>query len=307
MSPRFRRLGLFFLLPLVFYFSVYTWNWKTGYLDRLSTVVGLEVAGWVLKPGRWLQHSVEEFWSRYIYLVGVRQKNEDLTLRLRSLELELAHVAEKAKFADRVSALLDFSPEASWKRRGCRVIGQRLGPDAVLETMLVDVGTYANVNPNDPVISPKGVVGRIAKSGLHFSTVLLLTDPTSRIPVITSTGRIPAIVQGQGANALLDVKFIPRNNAVMPGEMLLTSGQGGIFPKGLPVAEIVSVTSTDASLFQKVQARPVQALRYYEELLVLSPEPVADAPVQPGPASANATIPESPVPSVSDAVVPPQG
>lgn len=270
MSPRFKYLLLFFFLPLFLYFSMYTWNWKTGYLDRLAAMVGLDVAGWVMAPGRWLQNNVDEFWSRYVYLVGVRQENEDLTLRVRELELELARVSEKAKSADRLTSLLRFSPEANWETRGGRVIGQRLGPNAILETLLIDLGTAHGVRANDPVISPRGVVGRIAKPGLHFSSVLLLSDSTSRIPVITSDGRVPAIVQGQGPGAFLEVKFIPRNDPVAPGEILISSGQGGVFPKGIPVARVVEVTPADVSLFQKVYAEPLLALWYYEELLVLS-------------------------------------
>lgn len=270
MSPRFKYLLLFFFLPLFLYFSMYTWNWKTGYLDRLAAMVGLDVAGWVMAPGRWLQNNADEFWSRYVYLVGVRQENEDLTQRVRELELELTRVSEKAKSADRLTSLLRFSPEANWETRGGRVIGQRLGPNAILETLLIDLGTAHGVRANDPVISPRGVVGRIAKPGLHFSSVLLLSDSTSRIPVITSDGRVPAIVQGQGPGAFLEVKFIPRNDPVAPGEILISSGQGGVFPKGIPVARVVEVTPADVSLFQKVYAEPLLALRYYEELLVLS-------------------------------------
>ena len=102
MSLRFKRLVLFFFLPLFLYFSIYTWNWKTGYLDRLAALTGLEVTGWILAPGRWLQSNVDEFWSRYVYLVGVRQDNEDLVLRVRELEQELARISEKAKSADRL-------------------------------------------------------------------------------------------------------------------------------------------------------------------------------------------------------------
>ena len=320
MSPRFKYLFLFFFLPLFLYFSMYTWNWKTGYLDRLAGMTGLDVAGWVMAPGRWLQNNVDEFWSRYVYLVGVRQENEDLTLRVRELELELSRVSEKAKSADRLTTLLRFSPEANWEKRGGRVIGQRLGPNAILETLLVDLGTAHGVRANDPVISPRGVVGRIAKPGLHFSTVLLLSDSTSRIPVITSDGRVPAIVQGQGAGAFLEVKFIPRNDPVSPGEILISSGQGGVFPKGIPVARVVEVTPADVSLFQKVYAEPLLALRYYEELLVLSRtdgydpgQPVAaaggtqvagngtagGAAQTPGPANATVT-PAGAAPAVAD-------
>lgn len=295
MSPRFKRLVLFFFLPLFVYFSMYTWNWKTGHLDRLAALTGLELTGWVLAPGRWLQSNVDEFWSRYVYLVGVRQENEDLVLRVRELEQELGRVSEKAKSVDRLNALLRFSPEPPWEMRGGRVIGQKLGPNAILETLLIDVGSRHGVRVNDPVISPRGVVGRIAKPGIHFSSVVLLSDLSSRIPVITSEGRVPAIVQGQGPGAFLEVKFIPRNDPVSPGEILLSSGLGGVYPKGLPVARVVEVTPADVSLFQRVYAEPLLALRYYEELLVLNRTDEFDPGQQVmGPPVTNASLSDGP-------------
>lgn len=276
MSSRFKRLLCFFILPLFLYFSIYTWNWKTGHLDDLAAMLGLDVSGWLLAPGRWARSNFDDFWSRYVYLVGVRQENEDLAAKVRQLEQELGRVTEKAKAADRMASLLRFAPEPGWDARACRVIGQKLGPNAVLETMLVDLGSAHGVRENDPVISPRGIVGRIVKPGLFFSSVLLLSDTSSRIPVITSEGRVPAIVQGAGAGAFLEVKFIPRNDPVVPGELLLSSGLGGVFPKGIPVARVVEVTPSDVSLFQKVYAEPILALRYYEELLVLSRKPVAE-------------------------------
>lgn len=248
---------------------MYTWNWKTGYLDRLAAVVGLDLSGWILTPGRWVQNNFENFWLRYVYLVGVRQENEDLATRVRELEQELLRISEKAKSADRMSTLLRFAPELGWETRAARVIGHKLGPNAVLETLLVDLGSAHGVRADDPVISPRGIVGRIVKPGLYFSSVLLLSDSSSRIPVITSEGRVPAIVQGGGAGAFLEVKFIPRNDEVAPGELLLSSGLGGVFPKGIPVARVVEVTPSEVSLFQKVYAEPILGLRYYEELLVL--------------------------------------
>jgi rod shape-determining protein MreC len=112
---------------------------------------------------------------------------------------------------------------------------------------------------------------------------------------MTSEGRVPAIVQGQGAGAFLEVKFIPRNDPVSPGEILLSSGLGGVFPKGIPVARVVEVTPADVSLFQRVYAEPLLALRYYEELLVLSRTDGFDAgqPVM-SPAVTNASSPEAP-------------
>lgn len=249
---------------------MYTWNWKTGHLNQISTIVGLDLTGWILSPGRWVQHNAKSFWARYIYLIGVRQENEDLAQKINELELEVMRVQEQARSAERMASLLRFTPDLHWERRACRIIGQKLGPNAVLETIMVDLGSRHGAQVLDPVITTKGVVGRIAKTGLNFSTVLLITDPMSKIPVVTTMNRAPAILQGQGPGAPLEVKFISHNMEISPGEILLTSGQGGVFPKGIPIARITKVKPADISLFQEVHAESLLNLRTYEELLVLS-------------------------------------
>ncbi len=225
----------------------------------------------MLAPGKWLQREITALWDRYIYLMGVREENEDLRRRMDGLLLQTASLREKAAQADRLLDLLHFSPPETWNKIGARVVGHRLGANAVLETLLVDKGTASGVMRDTPVVSPRGVVGRVHRPGLHFSTVLLLTDPNSHIPVMGAANRIPAIVVGQGAGKPLLVKYVPLNDTLDEGELLVTSGLGGMFPKGLPVARVREVEHSSISLFQDIRADFLVNPDLLEELLVLLP------------------------------------
>jgi rod shape-determining protein MreC len=260
------------LVCLVAYISIYTWNAKTGFLDRFVVATGLEVVGGVLAPGKRVHREVVEFWDRYVYLVGVRQENESLRRELDDLRMDLDRFREKEREVARLEELLAFKSPPGWQRIGARVVGHRLGFSAALSSLLIDKGQCSGMVKDTPVMVPRGVVGRVHRPGLHFSTVLLLIDPNSHIPVMGATSRIPAIVEGQGDDRPLLVKYVPLNDTMPQDEILVTSGLGGMFPKGLPVARVTQVTCSPISLFQHILAQPLVRPKMQEELLLLVPE-----------------------------------
>jgi len=270
--------------------SLYTWNARTGVLDGLASHSGLEFVGWVLKPGRWIADQADLTWRRYIYLVGLREDNEALRLRLDSLTLDLAKNRELAAEALRLRELLAFAPPEEWTSSGARVIAQRLGPNAALNTVVVDKGTLADVDVNTPAITPVGVVGRVLRSGLTASNLLLLTDHNSKIPVLGENHRSTGILTGTGPNNPLDVRYVPLNAPIDEGELLITSGLAGIYPKGLPVARVTSIERSEISLFLTVKAEPLVDLRNLEEILLLQ-KPAAPAPAEDEPHDTPAPAP----------------
>lgn len=270
-----KSLLIIFLTPIILYLSLYTWNWNTGHLDQLASNTGLEFVGWALSPGKWLHHQAQEFWSRYIYLQGVQQENQRLQQELSELRLRLAKLQSKATEAKRLRSLLQLSPPEGWDFEAARIIGYRMGPNSLLQTFMINKGSSQGISQDMPVVTPKGVVGRVHKTSFNFSTVLLLTDPNSHIPVRTQETRNNAILQGQGINAPLQAKYIGRNAPLFSQEHLVTSGLGGIFPKGLPVAQVDQVSHSELSLFQQVLAKPLVELENLEEVLLLRPQGAA--------------------------------
>jgi rod shape-determining protein MreC len=212
---------------------------------------------------------VETFWKDYVDLVDVRRENRELRSEVERLRMRLAQSLEQAREAERLKDLLAFSPPEAWDSIGARIIAHRLGPNAALKTVLVDKGTWSGIEVHTPMVTPKGVAGRVLRAGPKFSTALLITDRGSRISVIGRLSRTPGILAGQGPDSALKVEYVHQNAPIAPGEVLVTSGLDGIFPKGLPVAAVTNAQRSEISLFQEVSARPLVNLRRLEEVLLL--------------------------------------
>lgn len=267
MNPK--RVAFFLVAGLFFYLALYTWNLRTGLLTRLSTYSGLDSVGAVLRPGSAVGQAAGGFVERYLSLVGLKQENEALREEIKALRLETMTLRERAEATSRVEKLLGFPEPPDWRKEGARVIAHRVGPTAILETILVDRGKLSGAQEDTPVLCTEGVVGRIYRAGLSVATVLLLIDPASRVAVVGRDNRAAGVVYGMGTGELLVVKYVGLKSTIEPGEILITSGMDGVYPKGLPVARVTSVRREEATLFMDVQAEPLVDIPRLEEVLLL--------------------------------------
>ena len=216
---------------------------------------------------------LSSFWDRYVYFVGVRQENETLRDDLAKANDELVGSREQASLAKRLTELLLISPPPQWSREGARVIAHRLGPNAALETFVIDKGSRHGVEMNTPVVAPEGVVGRVLRYSMSAATVIMITDPNSKIPVVSQKTRTQGILLGRGPNQPLQLQYVALSSPVEAGETLVTTGLEGIFPKGLPVATVSSVSREGASLFLNVQGQPLFEQKRLEEVALLKKLP----------------------------------
>jgi rod shape-determining protein MreC len=122
------------------------------------------------------------------------------------------------------------------------------------------------------VIAPEGVVGQILKTAPYHSTVLLITDYSSAIDAIVQRTRAKAIVEGRGENRC-QLKYLLRSEDVIAGDVAITSGLGGNFPKGLMVGEIRKVEKKEHGIFQYAELVPSVDLTKLEEVLVIPEAP----------------------------------
>lgn len=268
MKPK--RIIVLILAGLFLFLTLYTWNLRTGNLDALSTFSGLEVTAQALRPGKWLARKVSEAWDRYVSLAGLKQENDKLAAENNALKLENMMLRDRTLAVQRLEELLHFSPPSEWSAMGGRVITHRLGPVGVLDSIVVDKGKFSGIGQDTPVIVPQGVVGRVLRSSLTASTILLLSDPNSDIPVLSEKSRTPGILSGQGLGSYLELRFVDINAPIQEGELLITSGLAGIFPKGLPAARVTAVERSGHSLFLSVAAEPLVSFDGLEELLLLN-------------------------------------
>jgi len=263
------KLVVLFLLPLALYLALYSLNQRTGLLDRLASLSGLEAVGWVTVPGDWAKETSYGLWRDYVALWGVRQENKKLRQQNRDLRIRLMRLQSRAAEVERLRGLLEFSPPPAWNCTGARIVAERLTPSDALQTVLLNKGSTNTVHSGMPGLTPAGLMGRVLKTSPHFSKLLLITDPNSKIPVIGTNNRTKAILKGKGPRSDLQLEYVPRNRPLSEGEIMVTSGLGGLFPKGIPVARITAINQPRDALFQKVLAEPVADLGGQEEILLL--------------------------------------
>lgn len=268
-------------LLLILFLALYSWNRRTRALDDLAANVGLEISSWTLGPMRAMQDKLGGFWDRYFDLVDVREENIRLKARLEKLEAQALARGEDLAELKRLRELVQFPVDVRWRPLAARVLAGRLGPNGVLDSITISRGYANGARPGTPLVTSKGLIGRVLRSSAHASTVLLITDPGSRVAIFGQESRAPGILKGQGMGADLEVDFVQRDASLKDGEVLVTSGLDDKYPKGLPVARVTGVTPSDYTQFMAVRARPLVDLQHLEEVLLLEKSGIELPPEEP--------------------------
>jgi len=183
-------------------------------------------------------------------------------LRLKEVESENQRLRELLRFRQ-LNPTYDF--------RGGQVIARVIskGPNNYFSTISIDLGAAHGIEPGMPVVTERGLVGRIDKVGPESSTVLLITDPSSGVPALLQRNRLVGVVSGRaGANPVMD--FIPQEGDVTTGDLVITSGLGGRFPKNLVIGQVVEVQQRDYEMFQQAVLRPTVNFDRLEFVLVIT-------------------------------------
>ncbi|MBU0529881.1 rod shape-determining protein MreC [bacterium] len=185
---------------------------------------------------------------RFNLLVKTAQENELLRERLIVLFLEKESLLEYEVENARLKEMLDFKRESKIEMIPAKVIN--MGLSANLLSMTVDVGSDAGVKKNNPVITPSGIIGKIAKINDQSSVVQLISDPSFRIGVRFLPSGTTGILRW-AINNICNVREVYKNSIVNVGDQVVTSGLSDIFPEGLHVGTVSSVAD-DRIQFQKI-------------------------------------------------------
>jgi rod shape-determining protein MreC len=137
------------------------------------------------------------------------------------------------------------------------------------QIVVVNKGTYFGVHPQQPVVDANGVVGQIFRSMPLSSEVMLITDLNHAIPVQVNRNGLLTIAVGSGQINRLKLPFLPGNADIRPGDLLVTSGLGGTFPRGYPVAVVDDFTSQANKPFANITATPTAQLDRNRELMIV--------------------------------------
>ena len=205
-------------------------------------------------------------WRGYITLVGVKQENERLRVRILELEQQAIRVAEVEETDKRLADLLSFRSALEGDTVAAQIIGR--DPLPWFGTVAINKGEADGVRKNMAVLSPFGVVGQTMATGAHSARVLLLTDHNSGIDAVVQRSRARGIVEGALDGGCV-MKYVKREEDVEVGDRIVTSGLDGIFPRGVIIGEVAHVTRGNRGLLQVADVKPVTPLDRIEEVLVV--------------------------------------
>ena len=205
-------------------------------------------------------------WTNYVYLRGVRRENRELRAELDRMKLEQVRLQEDADMARRIQSLLAFKEQYIDSTVAAQVIGTS-GTDQS-RALYIDKGSNDGFRPDMAVITPNGIVGKIEQVFPDSAQVLPINDQLSGVGVSLKNTRLQGILRG-AANGTTTVQYIMADERVVPGEEVVTSGGDRIFPKGLPVGKVVSV-SPGKDLFLNIRVQPAAQLDRLEDVLVVT-------------------------------------
>jgi rod shape-determining protein MreC len=206
-----------------------------------------------------------DIWSHYLYLVDTAEDNRNLVEENRTLRAVLALSDEIRLENDRLRLLLDFKETQDLVTLPAKVIAE--DASSWFRTVTIDKGSEQGVTEGLPVVVAEGVVGRVVRSSPGFSRVLLVTDASSAVASLLQDNRARGICRGKGEQLVFD--FVLRREDVGVGDRVVTSGMGGVFPKGLVIGLVESVDRQEYGLFQVIEVTPAVDFSHLEEVLVL--------------------------------------
>lgn len=185
----------------------------------------------VMEPVQPLRRSLRQvnaYFQLYKQMQELQQENRVLRAshaRAKELRRRMAHLSRLARVVE----------DAPYEFISGRVISETGGP--FVRIALINAGTNKQVQPGFPVVDADGLVGRIVDAGASASRVLLLSDLNSRLPVLVGPTGIRALLLGDNS-ALPELEFLPRGSKIAAGDEVITSGVGGVFPRGLRIGVV---------------------------------------------------------------------
>ena len=192
-------------------------------------------------------------------------ENRRLKVEVERMQTRQAALAEASLETKRLRALLGLRAGAPAAGIAARVIGMRLSPWP--EGIVIDKGRSEGIHPRQAVLAPAGLVGRVYSVSAHSAVVVPVTDRNSSAAAIVQRSRDVGILTGNGDGC--DLKYLHADADVKRGDVVVTSGAGGIFPKGIAIGVVESVTRDDTASMKCARVVQNVNLRRLEEVLVV--------------------------------------
>jgi rod shape-determining protein MreC len=225
-------------------------------------------------------------WRGYVALRHAHERAMEMSQEVNTLRLEKQQLLAERGEAERLRRLLAFTAQAPERTYlGARVIGVKLGPTG-LQLLTLDRGAADGVARMMPVVVADGVVGRIHAVSATTSEVMVLSDRNSSIGVRVERTRARANVRGLGKPDACRLDYALRSEDMIEGDLLVTAGTDGVFPRGVPVGRVTGLQRSAHGLFMDARVTPAVDVTRVEEVMVVTqwerPADVLPAAMGPG-------------------------
>lgn len=205
-------------------------------------------------------------------LATLRSRNDELEKSVAALTVENLGLKEVEAENARLRKLLGFAQtNPSFDYKGGQIVGRVVGsePNSIIQSIVIDLGKSNGIEPGMPVVTERGLVGRITDVYNNSSRVLLINDSNSSVNTLLQNSRLRGILRGRaGQQPIMD--YLPQDNKVLVGDIVVTSGESGNFPAGVPVGQVVEVEQNDVEMFQRAVVRTTVDFDTLETVLVVT-------------------------------------
>jgi rod shape-determining protein MreC len=211
-------------------------------------------------------------------------ENEQLKRRLAETEAQLRETQAARAENERLQSLLGLKESHEYQLVAARVIAR--DPSDWFDSAIINRGSSSGVEKNMPVVTPDGIVGRVAEVSPVSAQVMLITDERAAAGAVVGqleTSNALGSVRGFGRNGLLDMRYVPGLEEVKQGDAVTTTGQDGIYPRGLKVGDVIEVEPGTATKPHEIKVRPSARLNSLSEVAVLLYHPPPRAVPTPTP------------------------
>ena len=218
-----------------------------------------------------LQSQTTQFLKTQIQTViewpKLREENQTLRRELESLKAELVGLEEMKRENGRLNTLLRLKQNVFKQARAARVIGR--DPSHWSQFIVINKGSHDGVHKNTVLVHPDGLVGKVVANGPHSARAILLTDVESRASALNERTRDVGLIEGMGS-LVLKMTYLDRQSAIQVGDVIISSGLGGIYPKGIPIGKVEIVGSEKDRPTLYALVKPFVSFAKLEEVLCVS-------------------------------------
>ncbi|MGH7056780.1 MAG: rod shape-determining protein MreC [Acetobacteraceae bacterium] len=224
----------------------------------------------IVYPTEWLvsapSTAVRNFSANFTARGKLLAENRRLKHDYLVSQIQLERLESAKQENRRLRALLSAVGTMRGHVVAASVIAMNTAPFA--NRITINAGRNIGVAKGQPLLDAKGIVGQTLHVGPNTTQVMLITDPASAVPVEIARTGLATVAIGTGKLNSLSLPYLPNNADIKPGDRLVTSGLGGIYPQGYPVGVVVSVTPEPSDRFAKIKAAPFAQLGREREVLL---------------------------------------